>query len=139
MAAIRVFLVDDSPAFLRAMDRLLGETLGVEVVGQATSATQALAVIPLVSPDAVLLDLQMPGMDGLEATRQIKQQESPPLVVIVTLHDDTRFRAASEAAGADGFVAKQRLVGDLFPLLARLMARRKRKSGNGQKNGLQPQ
>lgn len=68
----------------------------------------------------MLMDLVMPGMNGLEATRRIKTQSGAPRVVILTLHDDLEYRAATKAAGADGFIAKSEFCTEVLPSTHRL-------------------
>ncbi len=105
-AQLRVLLVDDSPAFVQSALRTLALEAGVVVVGCATSGRQALEMVSDLEPDVVLIDLAMPEMNGLEATKRIKALAHPPRVVILTLYDDPEYREAAEAAGADAFVAK---------------------------------
>jgi NarL family two-component system response regulator LiaR len=105
-AQLRVLLVDDSPEFVRSALRTLALDAEVVVVGCATSGRQALEMVPDLEPDVVLMDLAMPEMNGLEATKRIKTLADPPRVVILTLYDDPAYREAAQAAGADAFVAK---------------------------------
>ena len=113
----------------RQATEFLSERPEVEVVGQELSGAAALEKAPLARPDVILMDLEMPGMNGLEATQRLKEQAARPLIVIVTLHDAQRFRAAAAKAGADGFVTKQRLPTELLPLLQGLMAEQNKAQG----------
>jgi DNA-binding NarL/FixJ family response regulator len=65
------------------------------------------------------MDISMPGMNGLETTRRLKAQADPPIVVILTLHDEAEYREALTAARADGYVLKAQMASDLLPLLQR--------------------
>lgn len=78
--------------------------------------------MPKLCPNLVLMDLAMPRMNGLEATRHIKAQPSAPYVVILTLNDSSEYRLASEAVGADGFVTKSEIGTTLLPLIDSLFA-----------------
>ncbi len=120
MPPVRVLLVDDSSAFLDSASRFLSIDPQVGVVGCAMSGSEALERIDELHPDLVLMDLAMPGMNGLEATERIKAQPGGPLVVILTLHDSPEYRAAADTARADGFVTKSQLAVHLLPLIHRL-------------------
>src|SRR5690606_7313376 len=88
----------------------------------ATSGQDALEEVARLRPDLVLMDVAMPGLNGLCATGRIKAQADAPRVVIVTLHDSLEDRAAALAAHADGFVAKAQFCQQLGPLISRLFA-----------------
>lgn len=118
---IRVVLVDDSPEFLVQACDLVATTDSLEIAGTASSAREAFALLDRTPVALVLLDLHMPGMGGLAATKRIKQRGAgAPKVVIVTLHDGPEYRAAARSAGADGFLAKADLGSGLAVLLAAL-------------------
>jgi DNA-binding NarL/FixJ family response regulator len=117
MLPLRILLVDDSPIFLESATRFLAMDARLEIVGQVLSGGEALEQVPRLCPDLVLMDLAMPGINGLEATRQIKAQPSAPHVVILTLNDSNEYRAAAEAVGADGFVTKSEIGTALLPLI----------------------
>jgi len=117
MKPISVLLVDDSPIFLDIARRFLQSQATVAVVGTALSGQEAFEQISRLQPDLVLMDLSMPGLDGLEATRRLKAQPDAPCVVILTLYDNAAYRAQAEAVGADGFIAKWQLGPQLLPTL----------------------
>ncbi|HVF10002.1 MAG TPA: response regulator transcription factor [Abditibacteriaceae bacterium] len=116
MKRIRILLVDDSPAFRMGAKLFLTSDPGYEIVGQASSGADAIQQVSQLHPDLVLMDLKMPGMDGLEATRRIKTQPGAPNIVIVSLHDNSAYVEAAANAGADGFVSKAEFSA-LFPVL----------------------
>ena len=120
MPTTSTFLVDDSPSFLQSAARFLAADDRIEIVGVALSALDALEQIAALKPDLVLMDLNMPGMNGLEATRRLKAGPNPPRVVILTLNDTEEYRQAALQAQADGFVAKSDLGQKLLPLLESL-------------------
>ena len=126
MSAIRVLLVDDNTVFLKAATKFLNNLAGVEVVDRATSAAEGLARSAELRPDLVLMDMVMPGMNGLKAVSLIKQGVDAPKTVILTLHNTAAYRCGAKAAGADGFIAKDDLVVDLPPLLESLFPGRRR-------------
>src|SRR6476661_4826227 len=129
MNPLRILLVDDSAEFLESAARLLMLHEELRIVGRAASGSSALEQVAVLKPDLVLMDLAMPGMNGLETTRQIKAQPSAPRVVIMTLYDVAEYRAAARAATADGFIAKSSIRSQLLPLLASLFP--DRKAGDG--------
>ncbi|MBI5841863.1 MAG: response regulator transcription factor [Chloroflexi bacterium] len=115
MLPIRILLVDDSAVFLNSVESFLSTDPAVKIVGRALSGRSALEQISSLQPDLVLMDLSMPEMSGLEATRLIKARKDAPCVVILTLHNHPQYRKASQAAGADGFVSKAELGTQLIP------------------------
>ena len=122
MPSLRILLVDDSPTFLESATRFLAMDARLEIIGCVLSGGEALEQVPKLRPDLVLMDLAMPGMNGLEATRHIKAKPSAPYVVILTLNDSREYRDAALAVGADGFVTKSEIGTALLPLLHSLLA-----------------
>jgi len=129
MPSLRVLLVDDSVTFLESAERLLSSQPSLQVVGRATSGIDALDQTTLLSPDLVLMDWSMLGMNGLEAMRLIKTRRAAPRVVILTLFDLPQYRAAAAAAGADGFLAKSEWGVQLMPLVEKLFGDMARSRG----------
>jgi DNA-binding NarL/FixJ family response regulator len=117
---LRVLLVDDSPEFLESTARFLATWAKLALVGRATSGRQALELASQLQPDLVLIDLAMPGMNGLEVTRQLKSLAVPPKVVIMTFYEIAEYREAAKAVAADGFISKSSLRTQLFSLFARI-------------------
>jgi DNA-binding NarL/FixJ family response regulator len=120
--SVRVLLVDDSSEFLQSAARFLTIDPQVEIVGCALSVPEALQQVDRLHPDLVLMDLAMPGTNGLEATRRIKAELGAPRVIILTLYDFAEYRAEAQAACADGFVAKSALDVELPGLIRSLFA-----------------
>ena len=118
--ALAVLLVDDSQVFLDATSDALSRFPGCQVVGFARSGVEALARVRALSPDVVLTDLFMPGMNGLELTRQLKALPGAPKVVLVTLHQGPHCRARAFDAGADEYLPKQRFMEELPALMQKL-------------------
>jgi DNA-binding NarL/FixJ family response regulator len=119
---IRTLLVDDSPEFLKALSRFLSSDTEIQVVGHAFSACDALEKMDQSQVDLVLMDLAMPGTNGLEATRRIKARANAPRVLILTLHDSDEHRAAAQEVCADGFVSKLDSDARLVSLIHTLFA-----------------
>jgi len=126
---VSVVLVDDNLAFLEAIEGFLSVDRRVRVVGRASSGPSALEQVEQVHPAVVVLDLFMPGMNGLEAARLIKQVPCPPRVVVLTLYEEPQYRQAAEAAGADGYVTKSEMASELVPVILEIAKGNKGASG----------
>ncbi|MBI2928248.1 MAG: response regulator transcription factor [Verrucomicrobia bacterium] len=116
----RVLLVDDSPHFLEAAADFLRASAAVEIVGQAASGREAIQQTRALKPDLVLMDLLMPQMNGLEATRHLKARGDAPKIIIVTLHNSLACQVAAREVGADGFVNKSEFADALLPVIQKL-------------------
>ncbi|KJS53297.1 LuxR family transcriptional regulator [Streptomyces rubellomurinus subsp. indigoferus] len=105
--ALRVVVADDQ-ALVRTGFRLILESEGIEVVAEAEDGEQAVAAVRRTRPDVVLMDIRMPGLDGLEATRRILDgsAQEPPRVIMLTTFDLDHYVYAALAAGASGFLLK---------------------------------
>lgn len=113
MTAIRTLLVDDNATILDSVERYISTLPGIVVVGRAQSAHQAIQMAAQLGPDLVLMDITMPDMNGLEATRRIKRLARSPRVIMLSIHDHPEYRDAARLAQADGYVSKS----ELCPLL----------------------
>jgi DNA-binding NarL/FixJ family response regulator len=110
---VRVLVVDDHPFYREGIKTLLGAwTAHVEVVGEASSGEDAVELCRELRPDVVLMDLQMPGLGGLEATRQITQAHPATAVLVLTMSDDDSVLPALRA-GARGYLLKDAGVADV--------------------------
>jgi len=114
---IRVLLVDDQVLVRTGLRMILDEAPDISVVGQAASGDEALYLARRTRPDIVLMDVRMPGMDGIEATRQLREAagaEDPPRIIILTTFDLDEYVFAGLQAGASGFLLKDTLAADLL-------------------------
>jgi DNA-binding NarL/FixJ family response regulator len=105
-----VLIVDDHPSF-RASARAILEAEGFEIAGEAEDGESAIEAVHLLHPDVVLLDVQLPGIDGFEVTRRITSNGTGPSVVLVSSRDASDFGPLVAGSGACGFVAKNELSG----------------------------
>ncbi|PWW60485.1 response regulator [Actinokineospora spheciospongiae] len=105
-AAIRVLVVDDQHVVREGLTALLGLVDGVEVVGSAKDGAAALAAVARDRPDVVLMDLRMPGVDGVEATRQITARHPGVAVLVLTTYADDESIVSALDAGARGYLTK---------------------------------
>ncbi|WP_262286676.1 response regulator transcription factor [Micromonospora sp. MA102] len=112
--SVRVALVDDQTLVRTGFRLVLEETGDIEVVGEAADGAQALDVVARTRPDVVLMDVRMPGLDGIEATRRIRFGPHPARVIILTTFDLDEYVLAGLRAGASGFLLKDALAADLI-------------------------
>ena len=104
MDALRVLMAEDHPLFRKGMISLLETVGGFEVVGEATTGEEASALAEKLQPDVVLMDLQMPGGSGIDATRKIAEHSPNVRVLVVTLFEDDDSVFTALRAGARGYV-----------------------------------
>jgi DNA-binding NarL/FixJ family response regulator len=114
---IGVLAVDDQALFRSAAMAVVDATPGFEVVGAAASGAEALRLTAQLRPDLVLLDVRMPGMDGVETARRLVAGEPGAVVVLVSLEDSADVAALAQGCGAVAFVAKERLCPALLASL----------------------
>ncbi|MDX6572245.1 MAG: hypothetical protein QOC86_1401 [Gaiellales bacterium] len=107
---VTVLIVDDHPSF-RATARLLLESEGFEVVGEAADGTAGLLAARELEPDLVLLDVQLPDIDGFEVASQLTSGGAGPAVVLTSSRDEADFGPLVSDSGARGFVPKAELSG----------------------------
>ncbi|CAN7358431.1 MULTISPECIES: response regulator transcription factor [unclassified Pseudoxanthomonas] len=117
MSKITVLLVDDHEGFINAALRHLRKVEWLDVVGRASNGLEAIERSETLRPDVVLMDLAMPEMGGLQATRLIKTQDAPPFIVIASHFDDAEHREHAMRAGADDFVSKLSYIQEVLPIL----------------------
>ena len=106
MTVVRVLLVDDQAPFLRAMRAVVEATTGFEVVGEAPSGEEAITMTDDLLPDFVLMDVNLPGIDGVAATRRLRERESPPVVLLLSTYDDDVGAHFVAECGAAAYVTK---------------------------------
>jgi DNA-binding NarL/FixJ family response regulator len=119
---IRVLLADDQALVRGGFRMILGVRPDLEVVGEAGDGAEAIALTAALQPDVVLMDVRMPGVDGLEATRQIIASGSPARIIVLTTYDADEYVFAALRAGASGFMLKDVRPADLVDAI-RIVAR----------------
>ena len=102
----RVLLVDDDPLVRSALRLMLGGQADLEVVGEAVDGLDGLRLAGQTRPDVVLMDIRMPRLNGLEATRRLVAGPQPPRIIVLTTFDADEHVVEALAAGADGFLLK---------------------------------
>jgi DNA-binding NarL/FixJ family response regulator len=110
LMAVTLMIVDDHRSFRNAARRVL-ENAGFEIVGEAADGESALESIPGLRPDVVLLDVQLPGIDGFEVASRLTERGEAPLIVMTSSREATHFGPMVEQSGARGFIHKPDLSG----------------------------
>ena len=106
MTDVRVLIVDDQAPFREASRMVVEMTDGFAVAGEALDGVEAVALASTLSPDLVLMDVQMPRLNGIEATKQILSLPDPPRVVVLSTHESGDFGGPALDAGAIAFIPK---------------------------------
>jgi DNA-binding NarL/FixJ family response regulator len=103
---VRVVLVDDQEAFMCALMAVVDATRGFEVVGQASTGEESLKLADELKPGLVLMDVNLPGIDGIEATRRLRERRAPPVVILLSTHDEDDGDLFVAQSGANAYVTK---------------------------------
>ncbi len=114
--------MDDDPGFRSAVRRLSEREDGFWLVGEAENGEEALRLDHELRPEIIFMDLTMPRLNGLEATRRIKARRPDVIIIIMTVHDEEAYRRAATESGADGFVLKKTILTDLNSTMRRTHA-----------------
>ncbi|MFF5104480.1 response regulator [Streptomyces sp. NPDC000134] len=122
MTAIRVLLVDDDPLVRAGLSLMLGGAADIEIVGEAADGGEVAALVDRTRPDVVLMDIRMPGVDGLTATEHLRgRPDAPQVVVLTTFHADEQVLRALRA-GAAGFLLKDTPPAEIVDAVRRVAA-----------------
>lgn len=116
-----IFIADDSDPVRERLTALLSDIEGAEVVGQAKNAAEAIEGVRSLNPDLVILDIQMPGGNGIDVLKAIKRGPSPPLVMMLTNHAYPQYRKKCMALGADFFLDKSKDLERLAAICASMV------------------
>jgi DNA-binding NarL/FixJ family response regulator len=114
MNNVRVLIADDHGVVIEGIKSALGELEGYEVAGTATDGVQALEQVRALRPNIVIMDISMPGMNGVEATKEIKEHFPETRIVIYTMFSDKEYVLELFKAGMDGYILKQDPLSDLL-------------------------
>ncbi len=117
---IKLLLVDDQSIVRQGLRRRLLLEPDIAVIGEASSGEQALELVESLAPDIVLMDVEMPGMDGITATAAMHAHTPQSAVVMMSIHDDIHTRTRAQAAGAAAFVEKRGAVEVLLATIRQL-------------------
>ncbi|HSA51730.1 MAG TPA: response regulator transcription factor, partial [Yinghuangia sp.] len=111
---VRIVLADDQPLVRTGLRVLVADTPGLDVVGEAATGAEAVRLARELRPDVVVMDIRMPGMDGIEATRLIAAAPGETRVLMLTTFDDDDYVYGALRAGASGFVVKDMALEDIL-------------------------
>ncbi|MCX5234035.1 response regulator transcription factor [Streptomyces prunicolor] len=111
---VRVLLADDQQLIRTALRMVMADLDDVEVVGEASDGAEAVRLTAQLAPDVVVMDIRMPGTDGIEATRRITESSAPARVVVLTTFDDDDHVYGALRAGASGFLVKDMALDDII-------------------------
>jgi DNA-binding NarL/FixJ family response regulator len=111
---IRVVLADDQPLVRAGLRVLIADTNDLDVVGEAGTGAQAVQLARDLRPDVVVMDIRMPGMDGIEATRMITAEQATTQVIVLTTFDDDDYVFGALRGGASGFLVKDMALDDIL-------------------------
>ena len=106
MHPVRVLVVDDQEVFRRVMSAVVEQTEGFVVVGCAESGEESIVTAGVLRPDLVLMDVNLPGIDGMEATRRLRADSAVPSVVLLSTYDEDDWGGQAQECGAVAYVAK---------------------------------
>jgi DNA-binding NarL/FixJ family response regulator len=120
---IRVLIADDHRLFAEALEAILGGESSIEVVGRARNGAEAVELALELQPDIVLMDISMPVMDGIEATRRIREARTDACVLMLTGSNAAADVDRAREAGAAGYVTKDRIASQLIDAIVEIAAR----------------
>jgi two-component system, NarL family, nitrate/nitrite response regulator NarL len=110
---LKLLIVDDNDLFVSALEGFLETEASLEVIGRAANGAVAAELAADLQPHVVLMDLSMPNIDGFEATALVREQAPEAAIVVLTGSDDPADQERARAAGAAGYVTKDRILGEL--------------------------
>jgi len=118
----RLLIVDDHPIFRHGITQLIGQLRDVEICGQAENAQGALEAMRRHKPDVVLLDICMPGMNGIELIKLMLAEQPRLIILVLSMHDESLYALRALRAGAKGYVMKQQAMENALDALRKVMS-----------------
>jgi two-component system, NarL family, nitrate/nitrite response regulator NarL len=112
-APIRLLIVDDEPLFVEMVEAMLGAEQGFEIVGRAADGEQGVRLAAELDPDVILMDISMPVMNGIDATREIRENDPSASILILTGGSNVIEIDDARTAGAGGYLTKDRIASEL--------------------------
>ena len=127
---IRLVLVDDQPGVRQGLRMLLTLEPDMTVIGEGSNGREAMTLVQRLAPDVVLMDVEMPEMDGISATAMIHVGTPQSAVIMLSIYDDVSTRARADAAGAAAFVTKSGAIEVLLATIRQAAEHRKTDTGS---------
>ncbi len=118
----KILVVDDDRSFLNLVEKILSGEMDIEVIGEARDGEEAISKAKELKPDIVLMDVRMPNMNGLTATRKLKQIMPEVRTIILTIYDIDEYREAAINNGASGFVLKKIMRSELVKTIREVVS-----------------
>jgi DNA-binding NarL/FixJ family response regulator len=128
---VRVLIADDHSLFAKTLEALLAGTGEIEVIGTAADGLEAVALCATLCPDVVLMDIEMPHLDGLAATRRLRELGLSSATIVLTASDDPGKSQAAREAGAIAYLTKDRVAEALVPAILLAAGAHARLSADG--------
>ena len=119
---IRIVIAEDHPVVRSGLKLLLGEHEDISIIGEAATGREVVDLVEQLLPDLVLMDISMPELNGLEATRIIRQKHASLPILVLTMHEDERYFSSILKAGANGYIVKGAAPGDLVSAIRAVAA-----------------
>jgi two-component system, NarL family, invasion response regulator UvrY len=116
-AKVRVLVVDDQAPFRGAAKRVVGMTAGFEVVGEAMTGEEAVEMAASLKPDLILMDINLPGINGIEAVRRIREQDPNVIAFLLSTYAEADLPADARTCGASAYIHKERFMPQLLSAL----------------------
>ena len=122
--AKRIVIVDDHPLFRKGLEQLIHSHDGLAICGEAANAAEAMDVIRQVAPDMAIVDLSLPGANGIELIKNIRAEFPKLPILVLSMHDESLYALRSMRAGAQGYVMKQEALDDVVTAIREIFAGR---------------
>ncbi len=120
----RIVIVDDHPLFRKGLEQLINSNDGLTIAGEAGNAAEAMDVIRRIVPDLAIVDLSLPGANGIELIKNIRAEFPKLLILVLSMHDESLYALRSLRAGAQGYVMKQEALGNVVYAIREIFAGR---------------
>src|SRR5439155_23291438 len=122
--AKRIVIVDDHPLFRKSLEELIQSNDGLAVCGEAGNAAQAMAVIRKLSPDLAIVDLSLPGANGIELIKNVRAEFPKLPILVLSMHDESLYALRALRAGAEGYVMKHEAMDNVIQAIREVFSGR---------------
>ena len=119
--AKKVLIIDDHPVFRRGIAALIGEQRDLSVCGEAENALEGLEAVRQLKPDVALIDISMPGTNGIELIKMILAEDPKMLILVLSMHDESLYALRALRAGAKGYIMKGEVLSNVITALRKVL------------------